>query len=241
LNGLDLFSGIGGLSLALRDYVQTIAFCECNTYCQAVLLSRMASHDLSRAQIWDNVATLKGKQFKGIVDIIFGGFPCQNISTCGDGKGLAGERSGLFFEIMRLVGEIQPTFVFLENVPAIRTRGLDIVLKEFTCAGYDCRWTMLSASDVGAKHIRERWFLLAYSNSDRHKKTRFTSGQKAECAMPDHKIEHASWNNEPENKLELDGMANGIPNRMDRIRALGNSVVPAQAKEAFEKLMGLKK
>jgi site-specific DNA-cytosine methylase len=93
--------------------------------------------------------------------IIYGGFPCQDLSCAGNGKGLAGERSGLFFEILRLARETNPRFIFLENVPAIRTRGAATVVKELASLRYDCRWGLLSAYDVGAPHKRERWFLLA--------------------------------------------------------------------------------
>lgn len=161
LNGLDLFSGIGGNTLALREWVKTVAYCDFERHSQSVLLSRMRSGDIEPAPIWDDVRTLTKEQFDVPIDIIVGGFPCQDISVAGKGAGIEnGERSGLFFEIMRLVRELNPTFVFLENVPAIRTRGLDIVLQELTEAGYDCRWTMLSASSVGANHQRERWFML---------------------------------------------------------------------------------
>ncbi|NCX93455.1 MAG: DNA cytosine methyltransferase [Gammaproteobacteria bacterium] len=122
MNGLDLFSGIGGIGLALEPWVRTVAYCEREPYAQGVLLSRMQSGDIDRAPIWDDVTTLRGDMLPRI-DIISGGFPCQDISVAGLGKGLAGERSGLFFEIARLVRECQPRFVFLENVPAIRTRG----------------------------------------------------------------------------------------------------------------------
>ena len=166
MNGLDLFSGIGGIGLALEPWVRTVAYCERDQYAQSVLLSRMQSGDIDRAPIWDDVTTLRGEMLPPI-GIIFGGFPCQDLSVAGRGKGLAGERSGLFFEIIRLVKEIKPAFVFLENVPAIRTRGLSEVVNAFTEIGYDCRWTCISASDVGAPHKRERWFLLASSNSER--------------------------------------------------------------------------
>lgn len=164
LNGLDLFSGIGGIGLALSPWVRTVAYCEQDRYAQAVLMSRMRAGDIDRAPIWDDVRTLRGDMLDGI-DIIFGGFPCQDISVAGTGKGLEGKRSGLFFEIMRLVDEVRPAFVFLENVPAIRTRGLNRVLYEFTARGYDCRWTVLSAASVGAPHLRERWFLLAHADN----------------------------------------------------------------------------
>jgi len=166
LYGLDIFSGIGGITLALKDWVRPIAYCENDPYCQGVLLSRMQSHELPIAPIWDDIKTLSGKYLPK-VDIIYGGFPCQDISVAGNGKGLEGKRSCLFFEIMRLAEEIKSKFVFLENVPAIRTRGLGVILKEFTKAGYDCRYGFLSAYDVGAPHKRERWFLLAYTRSKR--------------------------------------------------------------------------
>lgn len=164
LNGLDLFSGIGGISIALKPWVRTVAYCERDRYAQAVLLSRMLSGELDRAPIWDDIASLRGAMLPSI-DIIFGGFPCQDISVAGLGRGLDGERSGLFFEIMRLAEETQPKFIFLENVPAIRTRGASRVGKELADRGYDCRWTTLSAQEVGANHKRERWFLLA-ANTD---------------------------------------------------------------------------
>ena len=163
--GLDLFSGIGGLSLALSPWVKPIAYCEKDRYAQSVLLSRMQHNEISTAPIWDDITTLLPSMLpRHGIDIIYGGFPCQDISVAGNGKGLEGERSGLFFEIMRLAKEIKPQFIFLENVPAIRTRGLGTVIQEFTSAGYDCRWGCLSAYDVGAPHFRERWFLLAFNH-----------------------------------------------------------------------------
>jgi len=169
LNGLDLFSGIGGISLALKCYVRTVAYCEIDRYCQAVLLSRMSERKIDQAPIWDDITTLSKEELRDFprIDIITGGFPCQDISVAGSGKGLEGKRSGLFFEIVRLVKEIEPSFVFLENVPAIRTRGLLRVADEFTKMGYDCRWTCLSASSVGAPHKRERWFFLAHFERNR--------------------------------------------------------------------------
>ncbi|CAB4164204.1 Dcm Site-specific DNA methylase [uncultured Caudovirales phage] len=163
LNGLDLFSGIGGLSIALKEWVRPIAYCEIDPYCQGVLLSRMYDGCLQSAPIWDDITTLNGQSFLGFVDIIFGGFPCQDISVAGNGKGLAGERSGLFFEIVRLAKEIKPKFIFLENVPAITSRGGLQVVKEITEMGYDCRWCVISAASIGALHRRERWFLLAHA------------------------------------------------------------------------------
>lgn len=163
LNGLSLFSGIGGIDVALSKWVRPIAYCEIEPYCQGVLLSRMAENKLHMAPIWNNITSLQGWQFIGLVDIVFGGFPCQDISVAGLGRGLEGERSGLFYEILRLCRQIRPSYIFLENVPAITSRGGRDVVREITALGYDCRWCVISAASIGALHRRERWFLLAHS------------------------------------------------------------------------------
>lgn len=312
LNGLDLFSGIGGISLALKPWVRTVAYCEQDRYAQAVLLSRMRDGLLDRAPIWPDVRTLRGDMLPKI-DAIFGGFPCQDISAAGLGKGLDGERSGLFFEIIRLVEEIRPAYVFLENVPAIRTRGLGRVLRELSILRYDCRWTVVSAAEVGAPHLRKRWFIVAYSRGERrqqiagssygdertdegrrekemHVSQRDGEGSRegfladapgigwsawgpesagierrsvAPCggeAMADADRERREkyrggalkydsekswgigdcwsgdwWKTEPAVGRVVDGLAA----RVDRIRCLGNSVVPLAAREAFKRLVGL--
>jgi len=166
LNGLDLFTGIGGITLGLSKWVKPICYCEIEPYAQSVLKSRIKDGSLPAAPIWDDIRTLDGLPFRGLVDIIYAGFPCQDLSVAGKGEGLEGKRSGLFFEIMRLAEEIKPSFIFLENVPAITGRGLDTVVKEIASLRYDCRYGVLSAFDVGAPHKRERWFLLAHARRD---------------------------------------------------------------------------
>lgn len=265
INALDLFSGYGGISYGLREYVKPIAYCEIDEYARAVLASRISEGELSFAPIITDVKSIRGQV--GAADIILGGFPCQDISVAGNGKGLEGERSGLFFEIIRLTKEIAPTFVFLENVPAIRTRGLRQVVGAFTEMGYDCRWTCLSASSVGAPHKRERWFMLAHANStklrkqygrssreDREKKIlirvygkdgnitnsaskRLEGNQRNKSTnLQPPKLYEQKW-------LEVEpaicGSNYGPSFGVDRIKALGNGVVPLQVKKAFEKLMGI--
>lgn len=262
MNGLDLFSGIGGISLALKPWVRTVTYCESDRYAQSVLLSRMRSGDLDEAPIWDDVRTLKGGMLPKI-DIITGGFPCQDISTAGNGIGLEGKRSGLFFEIVRLASELRPSFIFLENVPAITVRGLDRVLLELTALGFNCRWTIVSAAEVGAVHRRERWWLLAYSNREHRGeqlqpwKYEQENGLVTACAEgiasdSEGKRLQASWNHiGPEQKLSrpsgyngwksqptVRGRNHGVPHRLDRLRCLGNSVVPLSAKKAFLILTG---
>lgn len=286
LYGLDLFSGIGGNTIALREWVKTVAYCEADRHAQSVLLSRMGDRSIKSAPIWDDITTLKGDMFDVSIDIIIAGFPCQDISVAGKGAGLAGKRSGLFFEVMRLAKEVKPTFIFLENVPAIRTRGLDVIIQELTEAGYDSRWCMLSAAETGAPHKRERWFLLAYSRSlpkpqeyqsydsldqqwakvgGREQQSSWTGasnrdfgghsspGNETNFALPqgsgifthllDANISQQPpalgahwWSVEP----GVGRVAHGVSQRVDRIKRLGNAVVPAQAKEAFEILMGIK-
>ncbi len=242
LNGLDLFSGIGGMSLGLAPWVRPVAYCEIDTYCRAVLLSQIGRGSLPNAPIWDDVRTLRGDDV-GSVDIIYGGFPCQDISLAGSGAGLDGERSGLVSEVLRLVRETKPTFVFLENVPAIRTRGAERVVKQLATLGYDCRWGCLSAYDVGAPHRRDRWFLLAYTRSSGLERLGSrTVSPEAEVTLPpsggrDELLAQptSAWVSEP----NVCRMAHGVSRRLDRIRSLGNSVVPSQAREAFSRLIGI--
>lgn len=238
LNGLDLFSGIGGITLALQEWVRPCVYCECDRYAQGVLLSRMADGTLPRAPIWDDVLTFQGTPFRRTVDIIYGGFPCQDISCAGTGKGLEGERSGLFFQIMRLVDEIQPPFIFLENVPVINCRGLGTVAAEITKRGYDCRWTLISAAEVGANHLRKRWFLLAHAPSERLER-RTMQRPREICKEAQGESGYSlstSWQDRTNEFLrDVLGLQAGV----DRIKCLGNSVVPLQAREAFKRLMGL--
>ncbi len=244
MNGLDLFSGIGGISYALKGYVNPIAYCEIDQYCQAVLLSRMASETIRQAPIWNDIRTLSGNEFIGNVEIIYGGFPCQDISIAGNKKGLEGERSGLVYEIMRLVRKIEPQFVFLENVSNICKIGGSEIIKEFDEMGMDCRWLCLSARSVGASHKRDRWFMLANNNSEPSRKThketefvkkvrsswlRYTRRSRGEISLFDWK----------EGIYPIPGMDDGLPYELDRARALGNAVVPGQCRKAFEILMGL--
>jgi len=159
---------------------------------------------------------------------------CQDISIAGLKKGLAGERSGLFFEIARLMGELRPEFVFLENVPAITHNGLRDITSTMAGLRYDCRWGIISARDMGAPHKRERWFLLAHANrkrflrlSKKSKKTQQTFAPSPDCSW---------WQAEP----GICRMANELPIQVDRVKSLGNAVVPCQAEEAFKRLMGIR-
>jgi DNA (cytosine-5)-methyltransferase 1 len=249
---LDLFSGIGGITKALEGYVEPIAYCESDRYCQSVLLSRMGTHDLPTAPIWDNVRTLQPSDLPFLPDIIYGGFPCQDISVAGRGAGLDGERSGLFFEIVRLCGEIQPRFVFLENVAEIINNGGVRVIEELTALRYDCKWLTISASFVGAHHERKRWFLVGHTNSFNAARSCKTDRQNLHLEIRTTEKNITEWSGRFDELVSRNvaqransysdalRVLDGIPFRVDRLRGLGNAVVPQQAREAFERLMGLK-
>jgi DNA (cytosine-5)-methyltransferase 1 len=157
---LDLFSGIGGFSLGLeRAGMQTVAFCEIEPFCRKILRKHWPS-----VPIYEDVTKLTAKQLTtdGIsVDVICGGFPCQDISTAGKGAGIGGERSGLWKEYARLIGQLRPRYVIVENVSALLGRGLSVVLGDLAEIGYDAEWHCIPASAVGAPHRRDRVWIIA--------------------------------------------------------------------------------
>ena len=161
---LDTFAGIGGFSYAAEKIVggyETTQFIEIEPYCQKVLKKHW-----SHVPIHNDIRTFTAKPFQ--YDAICGGFPCQDISVAGLQKGITKEtRSGLFYELIRIIRMVRPKYVILENVAAITNRGLDIVLGELSEAGYDAEWSVISASSLGACHQRSRWWLVAYPNSIR--------------------------------------------------------------------------
>jgi DNA (cytosine-5)-methyltransferase 1 len=158
MNILDLFSGIGGFSLGLeRAGMKTVAFCEVDKKCQQVLKKHWPG-----VPIFDDVSTLKGEDIEETVDVICGGFPCQDISLAGKGAGLEGKRSGLWSEFKRLIEEIKPKYAIIENVSALRGRGLDQVLREISEIGYDAEWHCITAASIGAPHRRDRIWIVAY-------------------------------------------------------------------------------
>lgn len=154
---LDLFSGIGGFSLGLeRAGMQTVAFCEIDPFCRRVLAKHWPG-----VPIFEDVRTLRGSDVEA-VDVICGGFPCQDVSIANvAGAGLDGERSGLWFEYARLIGEIRPRFVLVENVAELLGRGMGEVLGPLAALGYDAEWRMLRGLDVGLPFIGERIWIVA--------------------------------------------------------------------------------
>ncbi len=167
LRMIDTFSGIGGFSLAARwlGGIQTVQFVECDPFCQRILAKHWPT-----VPIHDDICTFQPEP--GSADIVCGGFPCQDISQAGKGAGLAGSRSGLFYELLRVIRLVQPRYIVLENVAAITYRGMDDVLGSLAEAGYDAEWACIPAAAVGACHQRDRWWCVAVANSSGHEETR---------------------------------------------------------------------
>lgn len=229
MNVLDLFSGIGGFSLGLeRAGMKTIAFCEIDKKAQLVLKKHWPN-----VPIFEDVSTLKKEDIHEQVDVICGGFPCQDISLAGRGAGLEGARSGLWYEFHRLINEIRPRYAIIENVSALRSRGLEQVLRGLSQIGYDAEWHCIPASAVGAPHQRDRIWIIAYivgtggeglvTSADLGKARQ--GGVRCEKNLLDiAKSPFQSGDRWPAPLVRR--MDDGIPNRVDRLKQLGNAVVP---------------
>lgn len=163
MNELHLFAGAGGGILGSELLgIRTICAVELEPYPASVLLARQNDGLLPPFPVWDDVCTFDGRPWRGLVDVVSGGFPCQDISSAGKGAGIDGKRSGLWREMFRVVCEIRPQFVFVENSPVLTSRGLGRVLGDLASIGYDAEWMVLGADDVGAPHVRKRIWILAH-------------------------------------------------------------------------------
>jgi DNA (cytosine-5)-methyltransferase 1 len=269
---LDLFSGIGGFSLGLeRAGMKTVAFCEIDPNGRRVLAKHWPG-----VPIYDDVRKLDAARLRadgiGRIDAICGGFPCQDISNSGQKAGIDdGERSGLWKHYARLVGELRPQFVIVENVAALLGRGLGRVLGDLAAIGYDAEWHCIPACAVGAPHIRDRIWIVAYP-SDRGfwrvlqpqrecgSEVEANAGSDGEArpmadahrnGPPQRRTDErmgwgwlaandlassearTEWSTEP----DLPRVAAGIPNRLHRLRGLGNSIVPRIAETIGRAIM----
>ncbi|MDV7468563.1 DNA cytosine methyltransferase [Acinetobacter baumannii] len=303
MNELALFAGAGGGVLA--SYLlgwRTVCAVERDAYAAQVLAQRQNDGILEAFPIWSDITTFDGKPWQGIVDVISGGFPCQDISSAGKGAGIEGERSGLWSEMARIIGEVRPRYVFVENSPMLVSRGLTRVISDLAQMGYDAQWARFSASNFGAPHIRDRiWIVahsqsigceenglpigaeqekslfgingenVAYTNGSANWKQYFNAEKRRNSHEPIFDVantncerfkqveqrvfsrtqreassdpsQHSSftrgwewWAIEP----ELGRVADGVANRVDRLKAIGNGQVSIVAKCAFEYLGGAK-
>ena len=263
---LDLFSGIGGFSLGLeRAGMTTVAFCEIEPYCRAVLNKHWPG-----VPVYDDVRTLTRERLRadGItgIDIVCGGFPCQDISGAGKQAGIDGERSGLWAEFARLIGDIRPRYAIVENVAALLSgdggRWFGRVLGDLAEIGYDAEWHCIPASAVGFEHDRDRVWIIAHTHQEREQQPEgrereerrrpcncvaqdVADAHEARCARRGEARADGSDVRALRSRLRLAiGAAHppsrehwqhlpvvgrgvhGIPNRLDRVGALGNAVVP---------------
>ena len=162
MNELALFAGAGGGILGghLLGW-RTVCAVEWEPYPASVLCARQNDGILPPFPIWDDVQTFDGFAWRGLVDVVSGGFPCQDISAAGKGAGIDGKRSGMWGHMARVVSEVRPRYVFVENSPMLVTRGLERVLGDLTALGYDTKWTVMGAANVGANHQRDRIWIVA--------------------------------------------------------------------------------
>lgn len=227
MNVLDLFSGIGGFSLGLeRAGMRTVAFCEIHPYCRAVLKKHWPN-----VPILEDVCTVGPQQIAAMehIDVICGGFPCQDISVAGAAAGLAGKRSGLWREFARLIGEVRPQWVVIENVGALRSRGLDQVLSKLDALGYDAEWHCIPLKALGAPHERDRIYIVAYATGMRWHERQWSEAQGWGLLRPWELDRASPWASAENNDQIRSGflrVADGIPGHVDALDALGNSVSP---------------
>lgn len=233
---LHLFAGAGGGILAdLLLGHQPVCAVEIDDHCQQVLSARQKDGSIPWFPIFGDVKEFNGHPWRGLVDIIAGGFPCQDISTAGRGAGISGSRSGLWSEFARIICEVRPAYVFVENSPVLLTRGIGTVLGDLAEMGFDARWGVLGAVDVGAPMQSDRLWIVAKTNGNHGEKR-----LRREFNRP-----QAVWS-EDERRCEADyidigleatarvaGVPDGMADWLDRTRAIGNGQVPQCAAEAW--------
>lgn len=235
LRELALFAGAGGGILGghLLGW-RTVCAVEWADYPRRVLLARQRDGILPRFPIWDDVQTFDGNQWRGRVDVVSGGFPCQDISAAGKGEGIDGARSGMWHHMARIIREVRPRFAFVENSPMLTSRGLGRVLGDLASMGYNAEWCVLGADDCEAPHIRKRIWICAHSNQVGRRRRREEPEQTNSLLQPARLVGRAGpWQEVPGQKSALLGMANGVANGVDRLAATGNGQVPAVAATAF--------
>jgi len=229
---LDLFSGIGGFALAARwAGLKTVAFCEIEDFSRRVL-----SKNFPGIPIHKDIRELEGSKYEGI-GIITGGFPCQNISRAGTGAGLSGHRSSLWSEMFRVIGEVRPKWVIIENASSLRGNGLASILQDLWTLGFDAEWHIISAACVGASHQRERTWIIANSDGGGCEAARITESLGKVFAGETYKqlppaesgrfLGREGWVPEP----RMDRITDDVPGRMGEISGYGNAIVPQVAYE----------
>ena len=228
MNELALFAGAGGGILGghLLGW-RTVCAVEWEPYPASVLVARQNEGVFPPFPIWDDVQTFDGRPWQGIVDVVSGGFPCQDISAAGKGAGISGEKSSMWSSMARIICEVRPKFVFVENSPMLTSRGLDKVLGDLASLGFDAEWGVLGASDFGANHERKRiWIVAADSNLPQRTRRELSSGEEKTVSS----FSSIHW---WKDSSSIHRMDDGVAARMDRLKAIGNGQVPRVAAAAW--------
>lgn len=203
MNELALFAGAGGgiLGGKLLGW-RTVCGVERDAYAAQVLAQRQNDGILEAFPIWSDVCSFDGRPWKGIIDVVSGGFPCQDISVAGKQEGINGKRSGLWSQMGRIISEVEPELVWIENSPNLKNKGLETILEDLRKMGYDVRWGVVSAENAGANHQRKRIWILAKSHSSRCKRERQAQSEK--------------WFNQIESTWRSEDVANANCKRRER-------------------------
>lgn len=244
MNELAVFAGAGGGILGghLLGW-RTVCAIERDAYAAQVLAQRQNDGALPPFPIWSDVRSFDGRPWRGLIDVVSGGFPCQDISAAGNGIGITGERSGLWKQMARIVSEVLPRKIYMENSPLLVGRGLAVVLGDLAEMGYDARWGVIGAADFGAPHQRDRIWLIAEDTRQsvanargEHVKRIFPC--RADSQVGGRPIERSArsrsdgigwWSSEP----GMGRVADGVAYRVDRLKALGNGQVPVVVRDAL--------
>lgn len=248
-NHLDLFSGIGGFALGARQadlQVKRHYFSDVSEHANTVYQKQFPC-----ARPLGDVRSIDGRQLgrhRGHW-LITGGFPCQDISNAGPRDGIGGRRSGLWWEMHRLVGELRPAFVVAENVPALCNRGLERVLLSLADLGYDAEWEVVSAASIGAPHVRKRIWIVAYPNLLRrvaagqvHARGQHVGNGQHSDGPAARDLPWADWQaitagRQMGGEPLVSRMDDGLSDRLDRVHALGNAVIPQLVAQIFRRLL----
>lgn len=235
MNELALFTGAGGglLGSKLLGW-KTVCAVEFDEHARNVLVARQNDGSIEPFPIWDDVSTFNGKEWRGTIDLVSGGFPCQDISVCGKGEGITGARSGLWGEMRRIICEVRPKYAFIENSPALTVRGGSIVLADVAEMGYDARWGVFSGYQVGAPIQRERMFILCKDTCS-DKITRINSestvfDKDATALQVWSSATFSTLLDDAKSQVPIitgdERVVDGVDNRVERFERIGNGQMP---------------